>query len=225
MPMTQLVDVIALSAKECERPIQCHLVYATPDNFLGQRVAGYTPDLTDFTVMTKDAAIALCRAQDDLCENHKLGLHVYDAYRPKRAVQHFLRWSEAPATEPFELKRKIIHYPHIEKNRLFELGYVAEDSQHCYGHTVDLVLLDENNNEINLGACFDFMDTLSHTTNTEKEIGEEAYYYRKLLSETMQKFGFVPYIKEFWHFSYKNKALLEPLDLVITPDLRSLNVY
>lgn len=226
--LAQLIDVIALSKKECERPILAKLAYATRDNFLGQIVEGYTAGVTDFTLMTKAAAAALCQVQEELIQNHQLGLLIFDAYRPQRAVQHFVRWSmealpEGEAGE-HELKRKAIHYPHIEKNQLFDLGYVAHDSQHCYGHTVDLVLVDQNGREINLGACFDYMDVLSHVTVSADDIGEEAHRYRHILSEAMRQFGFVPYPKEFWHFSFGEKAISEPVDIVISPNLRGLNV-
>lgn len=226
--LSQLIDVIALSQKECERPILANLAYASRDNFLGQIVEGYTAGVADFTLMTRDAAAALCQVQDELTQNFQLGLLILDAYRPKRAVHHFVRWASepVPSGEPgqHELKRKDIHYPHIEKNQLFDLGYVAYDSQHCYGHTVDLVLIDREGNEIDLGACFDYMDELSHVTVTAEEIGIDAHRARHILSEAMRKFGFVPYPKEFWHFSFAEKAISEPIDIVITPNLRSLNV-
>jgi D-alanyl-D-alanine dipeptidase len=197
--LAQLIDVIALSHKECERPIQVNLAYATRDNFLGQVVDGYTAGITDLALMTKNAAAALCKVQDELIEQYNMSLLIYDSYRPKRAVKHFMRWSSESvpnnADGEHELKRKNIHYPNAEKNQLFNLGYVAEDSQHCYGHTVDLVLLDHKDNELDLGACFDYMDTLSHITMTAQDIGEKALRHRNILGETMKKHGFVPYIR------------------------------
>lgn len=224
MVINSLIDVIGLSQKQCTRPIQANLVYATRDNFVGQVVDGYTPGVDDFALMTKDAAQALCEVQNALLKNHNLGLLIYDSYRPKRAVKHFMRWSTAPVLDEHELKRKAIHYPRIEKNKMFELGYVAEDSQHCYGHTVDLVLIDENNQELTLGACFDYMDTLSHNTVTSADIGEEAWNNRQILAETMENFGFIPYFKEFWHFSFKNKMVMEPIDLIIDSSMKNLNI-
>ncbi|MDR3477927.1 MAG: M15 family metallopeptidase [Gammaproteobacteria bacterium] len=226
--LAHLVDVIALSRKECERPIKAHLTYATRDNFIGQVINGYTEGLTDFALMTKNAAAALCKVQDDLIEQHNISLLIYDSYRPKKAVKHFMRWSSEPVpvdhNGEHELKRKNIHYPHIEKDQLFNLGYVAEDSQHCYGHTVDLVLIDKNEKELDLGACFDYMDPLSHITVTADEIGEAAHKHRTLLRETMQKHGFIPYTKEFWHFSFQDKLIKEPIDITISKTLKALNV-
>lgn len=225
--LSQLVDVIALSEKHCQRPIQAHLAYATPNNFVGRIVNGYTPDLTDLALMTKNAAEALCQVQNDLLKNHNLGLLIYDSYRPKRAVLDFVAWSTEPVKNDtsgqHELKMKEKHYPHIEKNQLFELQYVAEDSEHCYGHTVDLVLIDTHGKELDLGACFDYMDKLSHYTATADEIGETAIRHREILSSTMQKYQFIPYPFEFWHFSFGDKMITEPMDIAITPDLKGLN--
>jgi D-alanyl-D-alanine dipeptidase len=225
-PLENLTDVVALSKKQCSRPILAHLAYATPDNFIGQIIDGYTPDVTDFAMMTKDAAVALCEVQNTLLKTHNLGLLIYDSYRPKRAVKHFVRWSTEPVLDNaqgrLELTRKKIHYPHIEKEKMFELGYVAEDSQHCYGHTVDLVLIDEQGCELDLGACFDYMDKLSHDTATENDIGIDALQNRNILSQAMQQHGFLPYRFEFWHFSFKNKMINEPIDIEITETLRGL---
>jgi D-alanyl-D-alanine dipeptidase len=227
-PLAQMVDVVALSQQHCARPIQALLAYATPENFIGRVIDGYTPALTDFALMTKNAAAALCDVQNSLLKNHNLGLLIYDSYRPKRAVRDFVKWSTAPvgddAQGQFELQRKAIHYPHIEKARMFELGYVAEDSQHCYGHTVDLVLIDANGKELDLGACFDYMDKRSHITATAAEIGDEALQNRTILADTMKHHGFLAYPTEFWHFNYNVKTIQEPIDIFITADLRGLNV-
>ncbi len=223
-----LVDVISLSQKKCDLPIRAHLAYATTENFVGRVVAGYTPELTDFALLEATAAEALCQVQNELHKKYNLSLLIYDSYRPKRAVLDFMRWSNEPVatneTGQHELAMKQKHYPHIEKNQLFKLGYVSEDSNHCYGNTVDLVLIDKNNQELPLGACFDFMDELSHHSATPAQIGEEAFLNRQLLLTCMQEFGFVPYTKEFWHYHFHEKKIIAPIDIVMTEDLRSVNV-
>ena len=219
-----MTDVIALSQQNCSRPISANLVYATPQNFVGKIIDGYTPNVTNLALMTTEAAKALCKVQNDLIKNYNLSLLIYDSYRPKRAVLNFVKWSVEPVTNEYELERKKIHYPHIEKNQLFDLHYVSADSQHCYGHTVDLVLIDEHGNELDHGACFDYMDALSHLTCTAQDIGEVAVKNREILSQTMQEHGFIPYQFEYWHFSYHHKVIKEPMDTVITADLRGWNV-
>jgi PhoPQ-activated pathogenicity-related protein/D-alanyl-D-alanine dipeptidase len=226
--LTHLVDVIALSKKKCPHAIRAHLAYATKENFVGELIDGYTPGLTHFALMTKDAAEALCQVQNDLIKNHGLEIKIYDSYRPRQAVLHFVRWSkQVPATDAEkmqELARKKIHYPDIDKADMFKLGYVSDNSQHSFGHTVDLVLVDRNGRELDQGTCFDFMGKKSHGDATSADIGEEAVKNRLILSATMEKYGFIAYPNEYWHYSYKNKLVKEPMHIPVTPELAGLNV-
>ena len=135
-----------------------------------------------------------------------------------------MEWSKQPVSGPQETARKAIHYPNLEKQAMFELGYVSPESQHCYGHTVDLVVVNEYGEELNHGACFDFMDKLSHIDVTAADIGEEAFRVRSLLAAAMIKHGFLTYPFEFWHFNYKHKLITQPVDVAITADLKGLNV-
>jgi D-alanyl-D-alanine dipeptidase len=83
--------------------------------------------------VTKKPAIALCKLQSYLLKNN-LGLIIYDAYRPLRAVKHFARWFAEPISQPIEIEQKKIHYPYIDKHELDKLGYVAgETSRHNFG--------------------------------------------------------------------------------------------
>lgn len=219
-----LINVIALSERQCKQPIQAYLKYATKKNFVGRVIDGYESGVTDLALLTPIAANMLCHVQDDLINQYNYGLLIYDAYRPKRAVQDFVLWSTLPPANAYELERKAKHYPNIEKKQLFELGYVVEDSNHCYGNTVDLVLINlDNGNKLDMGARFDFMDERSHVTTGSEIIGEEAFNNRKILSAAMQKFDFQPYYAEFWHFSHGGKEGREvntPLDIAITSALR-----
>lgn len=221
-----LVDVVALSQNKCSVSIQAKLKYATKKNFLGSIVDGYTPSAKDFALMTPTAANKLCEVQNYLLNTYGVGLLIYDAYRPKRAVNHFMFWSKESVKDAYELERKEKHYPNVEKNKFFELGYVAEDSGHCYGNTVDLTLIDiKTGNKLPMGTRFDYMDEKSHVTATADIIGEEALQHRKILNEAMIQFGFHPYEEEYWHFSYggsSGREIQEPLDIPITPEMKGL---
>jgi D-alanyl-D-alanine dipeptidase len=216
----KLIDVTALSQEKCKSPIKAQLKYATRKNFVGRPITGYEVNAKNIALMTPNAANALCNVQNYLLENYDVSLLILDAYRPKRAVMDFVFWSKQPAHDEHELKRKEKHYPNIEKGQLFELGYVAEDSGHCYGNTVDLVLIDnKTGGKLDMGARFDFMDEKSHTTATSEQIGETAHKNRQILAEAMEKFGFQPYKEEFWHFSHYGKEgreVQEPMDTEIT---------
>lgn len=217
-----LIDIIKLSTKNCRKPIKAELKYATTKNFVGRPINGYATNVTDIALLTPKAAKNLCKVQNYLLQTYGYSLLIYDAYRPKRAVQDILHWSKEPPRNHYELERKAKHYPNVRKDQLFELGYLAEDSSHCYGNTVDLVLIDaETEREINMGARFDYMDVKSHSSADSIMIGEEACKARQILSNAMQKFGFQPYKKEFWHFSFggkKGREVKEPLDIEISKD-------
>jgi D-alanyl-D-alanine dipeptidase len=219
-----LVNVVKLSLKYCQYPIQAKLKYATNRNFVGRPIDGYKA--IDVALMTSKAARKLCAVQNSLLKNYGYGLIVYDAYRPRRAIEDFIWWSKQPVSNLYELERKIKHYPNIEKYQLFDLGYVSKDSGHCYGNTVDLFLIDiKGNKKMDMGSRYDYMDERSHLTSNAEEIGEEAYRNRQILLEAMQKFDFEAYSKEFWHFSHQGKNGREvqtPMDMEITPEMKEL---
>lgn len=218
-----LIDAVVLSHKLCLSPIECHLAYATNENFLGRIVHGYHKEATSLCLMTKSAATALCHVQNKL-NKQKLGLFVFDSYRPLRAVKDFGLWMQTPSQGHYEEVRKQIHYPHIEKNELSILGYVADCvSNHCFGDTIDLSLIDLNTKQLlDMGACFDFFDEISYPSAPPERIGVKAYENRLILANAMAAEGFQPYSKEFWHYTFQQRDIQEPLDLEITPALVGL---
>ena len=224
MPLT---DLVALSSKRCSVPIVVKLKYATAKNFVGRPIPGYDPNVLNLGLMTPKAAEALCEVQNYLIEKFNLGLKVFDAYRPKRAVLFFKEWS---TKEPDEIdnERKKIHYPDVEKNQFFDLGYVAEDSGHCYGNTVDLVLIDlKTGKKVPMGSRYDFMGKESWSKTQADVIGQEAFLNRQILADAMKKFGFNDLEEEYWHYSHGGKEgreLTEPQDVEITEALRESGV-
>ncbi len=79
--------------------IRIELKYAGTENFLGAVVEGYKNHPK--ALLSRPAAEALAKVQQQL-EPFGLGILVYDAYRPQRAVDHFVRWAEdlgRPETE------------------------------------------------------------------------------------------------------------------------------
>lgn len=225
-PSNVLVDVIALSKTLCSHPIQGKLAYATQDNFLGRIVNGYSPNASNICLLTNKAARQLCLVQCAL-NKQGLGLFIFDAFRPLRAVRDFSLWYHHPIANAHEEQRKQLHFPHLEKTDLPRLGYAPEGvSRHCFGHAVDLSLIDLQTNQLlDMGTIFDYFDSASHHPETPSElIGEQAFQNRQLLAQTMEKFGFIAYPKEYWHFDYQEKELNEPADMVISPELTGLNV-
>jgi D-alanyl-D-alanine dipeptidase len=101
------------------------------------------------------------------------------------------------------------YYPNVNKADFIKLGYVSGKSAHTRGSTIDLTLVhlptDKHKKPIEMimGTHFDFMDELSHTLNPS--IQGEARNSRLFLMNKMQEAGFVPYSKEWWHFTLKNE--------------------
>jgi len=224
-PKDVLVDLIALSQRSCAQPIQGCLAYATKDNFVGRVIAGYHPEASDVCLVTATVAKQLCALQNELVQQD-LSLFIFDAYRPLRAVRDWSGWYRQPNVNAYEHERKKLHYPHLEKEDLIRLGYAPDTvSRHCFGHVVDVTLVNLLDGKmLNMGTEFDYFDSSSHLDAGIEKIGEEAVRNREFLVQIMQKYGFVSYEYEWWHFDYHEIEVKEPMDLEITPDLKSLGV-
>ena len=138
----------------------------------------------------------------------------------------FLAWSLQPLKGETELQLKNKYFPNIDKEHLFPEGFFAEDSDHCYGNTVDLVLIDcKNHVPLDMGTIFDFMDETSYLSTSPEIIGEAAYSHRQILTSVMVQFNFEPYEKEYWHFSHGGRAgreIIASLDMEITAQFREM---
>ncbi|RYE14080.1 MAG: peptidase M15 [Rickettsiales bacterium] len=195
--------------------IKSNLRYATDNNFLGRIVDGYHS--TNQVILTEKAAINLSSAQK-IFNKSGWQILIYDAYRPKKAVEDFIIWAE----DPHDHKMKDYYYPTIDKKDSFDLGYISKRSGHTRGSTVDITLLsiDQNfksiknykrilndkseiifldDNTIDMGSSFDLFSNASHYQNdliSEKHT-ENRYYMRDI----MEANGWMSYSKEWWHFS------------------------
>ncbi|MEM1244611.1 MAG: M15 family metallopeptidase [Pseudomonadota bacterium] len=220
-----LIDVIALSEIRCSYPIKGKLAYATTENFIGRVINGYNHNAANLCLLTKPTALALCQVQNELIQQN-LSLYLYDGYRPVRAVNDFFNWFSQPVKNNYEIERKQIHYPAYEKNQLVKLGYIGYPlSRHNFGNTIDLTLAElDSGSLLDMGACFDYFDSVSHNTAVAADIGKIAYDNRMKLASIMQKYGFTPYEKEFWHFELKPHAADLPMDLAIEAKHYGLNV-
>jgi len=204
--------------------MQGELAYATKENFLGRVVDGYLPDASRVCLLTRKAAEQLCLVQSAL-NRRGMGLFIFDALRPLRAVRDFGTWYGEPIQTAFEAHRKQLHFPHLDKPDLVRLGYAPDSiSRHCFGHVVDLSLIDLRTNELlDMGTIFDYFDVTSHHPEASADvIGEVAFRNRQILTDTMEAFGFLGYAKEYWHFDYKETELVDPVDMEITSDLLGL---
>jgi D-alanyl-D-alanine dipeptidase len=170
--------------------------YATWDNFTGKPVDGY---LANRIVGTSALCAALQGAREK-AESLGFGLLLWDGYRPQRAVDCFVRWSQ----QPEDGRTKLRHYPNIDRAAMFEEGYVATKSGHSRGSTVDLTLYDLATGElVSMGSDHDFMDQISH--HGAKQITQVEASNRQHLRSLMEACGFVAYDCEWWHYTLKDE--------------------
>ena len=166
--------------------------YFSTYNFVGDRIDGYEEPIA---LITKEAARALKSVSNEmLVKGYRI--KVFDAYRPAVAVKHFIYW----AIEDTDIRMKPYFYPEVEKQNLFELGYIAKESSHSRGSAIDLTLIDMNTGkEIDMGSSFDMFSEVSHPDY--RGITDEQYDNRMFLQSAMIRNGFAPIDCEWWHFS------------------------
>lgn len=175
---------------------QYKMGYYGEDNFVGTRIDGY---LAPLAIATVEAAEALLAVSHELAESG-CQLVIYDSYRPQKAVDHFIRWSQ----DQDDLLMEAIFYPNVDKDKLFSLGYLAKKSGHSRGSTIDLTLASlETGEEIDMGSPVDMLDEISHFAS--KQVTGEQAANRSLLKKVMSKHGFKPYSKEWWHYTLENE--------------------
>ncbi len=206
--------------KDIDPTIQQDIRYADHHNFIGRPITGY--DAAE-CILSLPAAKALAEVQKDL---HKMrySLKVYDCYRPQMAVDDFIHWSQ----QPDQQQMKGEFYPRTAKTDFFSLGYVAKQSNHTHGSTVDLTIVPMHSESteqyaqgqsltacfapygerfhdgsLDMGTGYDCMDETAHGDN--RDVSKIAQQHRALLRQVMGKHGFAPYAVEWWHFTLKNQ--------------------
>ena len=180
-------------------------------NFVGARIDGYEQPVA---LLTKEAAAALKAVSDDVV-SQGYRLKIYDAYRPQKAVDHFMRW----AADISDTRMKPYFYADLDKSVLFEREYICEKSGHTRGSTVDLTLFDMTaEKELDMGGTFDWFGPESHPDfcgNPEtgeytgdnsaspagRSITAEQFAHRMILRRAMLAHGFKPFDTEWWHFT------------------------
>jgi D-alanyl-D-alanine dipeptidase len=170
--------------------------YLGANNFVGRPVDGYERPIC---YLTREAAAALAEVARDI-EKQGLAIKAYDCYRPVRAVAHFVRW----ARDLRDVARKADYYPQVEKQNLFRDGYIAARSGHSRGSTMDIGLVTRaDGRDLDMGTPFDFFSPRS--APGDKTVSAQAQANRKLLADAMRRRGFMPYNKEWWHFTLRRE--------------------
>jgi len=171
-------DTLLVDVRSLDTTIIAAMRYATPNNFTGAVIPGYEARRA---FLRREAAAALARVQRRALREG-LGLEVFDAYRPVRATEAMVAWTE-----------------HTGRQDLIRDGYIASHSRHNLGVAIDLTLVDRaTGRELDMGTQFDTFSAAAHTANAGGDVARN----RATLLRLMQAEGFVNYDQEWWHFSY-----------------------
>ncbi|WP_224692403.1 M15 family metallopeptidase [Mesorhizobium sp. BH1-1-4] len=182
--------------------IRLDIRYAISDNFLHRKVNGYDAPVC---ILTRQAAEALSSVQTAIAAKG-LTLVVFDCYRPARAVADMGDWTVAGGPPDPQW------YPKVKGGELVTQGYVARQSAHSRGSTVDVAIAGTDGpprskpacgaidaDTLDFGTGFDCFDPTSQTAH--RPLGAEAAANRKLLVDAMGAQGFRNYAREWWHFT------------------------
>ncbi|MBC3889884.1 peptidase M15 [Acetobacterium paludosum] len=174
--------------------------YFTGENFVGERIDGYeSPTI----LLTEKATIALAGVQNLLIEEGH-GLKVFDGYRPKQAVEHFIRWGN----QKEDGKTKSIFYPSMTRQEIFKSGYIASESSHTRGSSIDLTVINmETGKEVDMGGHFDFFSEISYSDYDHLSLAQSKN--RVQLRYLMRSEGFEPMQQEWWHFTLSDEPYPE----------------
>jgi D-alanyl-D-alanine dipeptidase len=210
-----------------EATIRQEIRYAGADNFTGKTLPGYG---SGECILRAAAAEALKNVQADLA-SQRLGLKVFDCYRPKRAVTAMAEWAADGGTGA-ATKR---YFPELDKAELHSLGSIAKKSAHSTGLAVDVTLVRlqvppasvprdagpctgppagrSSADEVDMGTGFDCFDPRSHTASPA--VTAEQRRWRTVLVDAMRKRGFTNYAGEWWHFTYGGERQHEAYDFPV----------
>jgi D-alanyl-D-alanine dipeptidase len=136
-------DTLMVDVQKVDSSIIVDLRYATPNNFTGAPLPGYEGNRA---FLRAEAAAALAVVQEDL-RMQGMGLKIFDAYRPVRASEAMVAWTQK--TNRADLLRD---------------GYIASRSRHNLGVAIDLTLVNlATKGEITMGRS-----TTSHAPPTRR---------------------------------------------------------
>lgn len=160
-----------IEVKKIIPTIEIDLKYATDNNFVNQKVYDFNKCYLLEEVITK-----LKLVQDNL-STLGLGLKIWDGYRPMYAQEKF--WDIMP-----------------------DENYVAHPktgSRHTRGTAVDVTLIDlKSKQELEMPSGYDDFSEKAHTNYTDAT--KSTIKNRDLLIKTMEKYGFIVWKNEWWHF-------------------------
>ncbi|MBN1525925.1 MAG: D-alanyl-D-alanine carboxypeptidase family protein [Spirochaetales bacterium] len=189
-PPKGLVEVIDIIPT-----IRLDIRYATSNNFIGQVMVGYGAPRA---FLLPKVAEQLKKVQAEL-QKKSLSLKIYDAYRPMRTELAMIDWAKNTGNDDY------LTYGYLNTN-----VKKTNSFGHSSGNAVDLTIVDSHEKELDMGTEFDDFSKASWTLNATGSVLKN----RLLLKNTMEKYGFTNFSREWWHYNYWNlrgKTLDEPI--------------
>ncbi len=179
-------DTLIVPLASIDSTIATDVRYATTNNFTGQVLYP-----TDKIYIRKIVGEALAKVQAYLRDNFNLQIKVFDGYRP------------------FSVQKKM--WKIMPDDRY--VANPAKGSRHNRGAAVDLTIIDSTGKELDMGTRYDNFTMKAHYDYSD--LPDKVKENRKLLRDTMMKFGFTPIESEWWHFDFKGWKNFSILDYQI----------
>ncbi len=176
-PGDEIIDLLSI-----DRSFVLDIRYATENNFTKKKLYPAAK-----AKLRKAAAESLASVQREL-RSKKLGLKIFDAYRPL-SIQWKL-WEVVPDEDYVANPRK--------------------GSKHNRGAAVDLTVIDSLGNELEMPTGYD--DFTAKASHEYMNLTENAIKNRALLKEIMQRHGFLPIKSEWWHYDFRGWEQFEIMD-------------
>ncbi len=171
--LEDLNDTLFVKIKDYSDDFVYDLKYATDDNFLKTTV--YDCAECFFRVSAVKALVEVNK--DFITKGFRIKF--FDCYRPHDVQKKM--WKIMP-------------------NRIY-VADPAKGSVHNRGGAIDMTLVDDEGNELDMGTPFDYFGREAH--HAFQGHTPEVLKNRKLLKETMEKYGFGSITSEWWHYNHK----------------------
>ncbi len=170
-------DLVKIDEEEFK--VKLDIRYATINNVCGKKL--YTSPIC----FLHQDAIKPLKTAIQLAKNQGLKLKIFDSFRPF-AIQKFMYQQ----------------FGNDEFKKSFFSNPISGSTPHCRGVAIDLTLIDELNNELDMGSGFDELSELAYHGN--QNISATAQKNRFILMGIMLSSGFNFYSREWWHYQLPN---------------------
>ncbi len=175
--------------KDFAPEIKFDIRFAGEDNIFGRKANEYYQAVG---ISSIDMANALNKASLIL-KGQNLTLKVYDSYRPQTTVNAIVDW----LVDDIDIAMKERYYPNTEKSEMLDMFFESK-SAYSRGGAVDLTIIDENNNELDMGTVYQYIDEKSDYNY--RNLTDEQRSNRKILRDAMLQVGLLPNDTFWWSF-------------------------